>query len=72
MVDHPQAECRNCKRLLRGKAYYLGGQAYHPETREQCKVNKYGGFVCSDLCDARATYDLEASMPYNVMGRRRP
>jgi hypothetical protein len=39
---------------------------------ERAKVNFYGGYVCSDICDKRASYDLEESMPHNRMGRPRP
>lgn len=67
-----QATCRCCKTPLKGTAYMYGGDAYHPKTGERCKVNFYGGYVCSDLCDRRATYDLEESMPGNRMGRSRP
>lgn len=64
-LEHPepQAECRWCKRKLRGKPYYMGGSAFIPETGEQAKVNHYGGFVCSQRCDYNASLDLEQSMP---------
>jgi hypothetical protein len=57
------AVCRGCGRKLNGKPYYMGGAAYHPETGERCKVNHYGGFVCSRQCDKRASHELENSMP---------
>lgn len=57
------AECRHCKRVLKGKPYYRGGSAYHPDTGERCKVNFYGGFVCSARCDYQASLELEQSMP---------
>lgn len=57
------ARCRHCARPLRGKPYYMGGPAFHPISKEQCKVNYYGGFVCSESCDLRASLELESSMP---------
>ena len=69
----PPAVCRCCGRELIGKAYQLGGSAYLPGPKmERAKVNFYGGYVCSDICDKRASYDLEESMPHNRMGRPRP
>jgi hypothetical protein len=62
-VDDGVATCRGCRRVLRGKPYYMGGNAYDPETGEQCKKNHYGGYVCSFSCDYRAVVDLESSMP---------
>jgi hypothetical protein len=67
MSNEEVAICRGCKKVLKGKPYYMGGSAYHPRTNERCKVNFYGGFVCSDECDKRANYELERSMPGNVM-----
>lgn len=58
-----RATCRWCKRELDGVAYCYGGLAYHPETEEQCKVNHYGGYVCSYMCDFNASLELEQSMP---------
>lgn len=57
------ATCRGCRRILNGKPYYMGGAAYHPETKERCPSNWYGGFVCSRQCDVRASEELEFSMP---------
>lgn len=51
------------RRKLDGKPYYVGGSAYHPETKKLCKINHYGGFVCSRQCDERASLELEDSMP---------
>lgn len=67
-VQEPQtakeaAECRNCRRVLRGKPFWAGGSAYDPKTGEQAKVCHYGGFVCSRVCDYRACLELEQSMP---------
>jgi len=62
-MSDKNATCRNCGKILNGKPYHLGGHAYHPETKEKCKVNYYGGFVCSESCDRRASLDLESSMP---------
>ncbi len=58
-----QATCRGCGMVLRGKAYYLGGPAFHPRSGEECPVNHYGGFVCSEQCDYRASVRQLASMP---------
>ena len=57
------AECRGCRQELRGKPYYMGGNAYHLKTGEHCPVNFYGGYVCSEGCDHRASRELESSMP---------
>lgn len=57
------ATCRGCGRELDGAPYYLGGPAYDPITKERCKVNFYGGYVCSERCDYRASIELENSMP---------
>lgn len=57
------AVCRGCGMILRGKAYYLGGSAYHPRTNERCKVNHYGGFVCSPGCDYQASLRQHQDMP---------
>lgn len=57
------ATCRGCGKILNGKPYYMGGQAYHPKTNERCKVNFYGGFVCSQECDKQASLELERTMP---------
>jgi hypothetical protein len=64
MHEHDtKAVCRGCGLELRGKAYYLGGHAFHPNTGAQAKVNYYGGYVCSESCDRRAHLELEQSMP---------
>ena len=57
------ATCRGCGRGLRGKAYHLGGSAYHPVSGNACPSNFYGGYVCSRECDFRASRDLERTMP---------
>lgn len=57
------ATCRGCGMALKGKPYHLGGQAYHPRTGARCKINYYGGFVCSRECDFRSSLALEQSMP---------
>lgn len=57
------AVCRGCGRKLQGHPYHLGGPAYHPETGERCRINHYGGFVCSPLCDYNSSLWLEQSMP---------
>lgn len=64
-----RAECRGCHQALDGKPYYMGGRAYHPVTREQAKVNFYGGFVCSSACDHRASLELERTMPGHSPGK---
>lgn len=57
------AVCRGCGRVLDGKPYYMGGDAYHPVTKERCPKNYYGGFVCSEDCDRRACVEQLSSMP---------
>lgn len=57
------AICRYCKKTLNGKPYYMGGNAYDPVTNKRCKVNFYGGFVCSEQCDKNASLELERTMP---------
>lgn len=58
-----KAVCRGCGKLLNGKPYYMGESAYDPITKERCKVNFYGGFVCSSVCDKEASLELERTMP---------
>lgn len=62
-MSDEQATCRGCGMALRGKAYHLGGRAFHPKTGEECPANHYGGFVCSEACDYRASVRQHASMP---------
>jgi hypothetical protein len=58
------ATCRNCGKVLIGKPYYMGGDAYIPgPKRERAPVNFYGGYVCSYECDRRASLALERTMP---------
>jgi len=57
------AVCRGCRKVLRGKSYHMGWPAYDPRTGERCKVNFYGGFVCSEACDRRVSLELEQTMP---------
>jgi ribosomal protein L34E len=64
--DKEPATCRGCGRVLKGNAYMYGGSAYHPVTNENCPVNQYGGFVCSEQCDIKACKELEGSMPGNT------
>lgn len=65
------ATCRGCGKVLNGKPYYMGGQAFDPITGKQCPANHYGGFVCSEDCDRRATLELESSMP-GCAGQKTP
>jgi hypothetical protein len=58
MSDKPK--CRNCGMELNG-TFHTG--VTNPETKEICKVNYYGGYVCSESCDKQACIDLERSMP---------
>ncbi len=60
------ATCRGYGDILKGNAYYLGGDAYHPTTNKRCPINQYGGFVCSEQCDINACKELEGSMPGNT------
>lgn len=62
MMDET-VKCRHCGLKLNGQPYFMGGSAYHPRTGERCKVNHYGGYVCSRECDYRASLDLERTMP---------
>lgn len=63
MDTENNATCRGCGRELIGKPYSYGGSAYHPVTKEACKHNHYGGYVCSKACDRRACLELERTMP---------
>ncbi|PCI45807.1 MAG: hypothetical protein COB41_00625 [Proteobacteria bacterium] len=63
MIEKETAVCRGCRKKLRGEPYYKGKPAYDPETGERCNVNFYGGFVCSQSCDKRASLELERTMP---------
>ncbi len=63
LTAEEHATCRGCGLILKGKPYYMGGSACHPRTGAQCKVNYYGGFVCSRECDFRSSLSLEQSMP---------
>lgn len=64
------ATCRGCRMELRGKPYYMGGSAYHPRTGEQCKVNRYGGYVCSESCDQRATKEMHGDQDSYMMHKQ--
>ena len=55
--------CRGCGKVLIGKPYHLGGLAYIPETMERCKINHYGGYVCSEQCDRNVCISVLRSMP---------
>lgn len=57
------ALCRGCRKILNGKPYYKGGQAYIPITGEKAPSNFYGGFVCSEQCDIRVCLEMSSSMP---------
>jgi hypothetical protein len=70
LIPEQTASCRGCGRQLRGKPYYMGGQAFHPETGAQCPANYYGGFVCSKGCDRKASLELEQSMPGHGLGQK--
>jgi hypothetical protein len=63
MEQQEKATCRNCKKELVGKPYYMGQGAYMPKTMERAKVNFYGGFVCCSECDKQASLELERTMP---------
>lgn len=63
------ATCRGCGKILKGKPYYMGGAAYDPETNQSCKVNFYGGYVCSENCDLKSSREQEGSMPGNIMSK---
>lgn len=57
------AKCRGCGIELIGKPYHLGGDAYIPKTMERCRVNHYGGYVCSEQCDRSVCMSVLRSMP---------
>lgn len=65
--EQEKATCRHCRKILIGKAYHLGGDAYIPNANgglgRRAPVNYYGGFVCSEGCDYGAALALEQSMP---------
>lgn len=57
------AKCRGCGMTLNGKPYHLGGPfARHPKTGEVCRVNYYGGYVCSESCDQKVISHMEVSI----------
>jgi hypothetical protein len=70
-MSEEQATCRGCGRVLRGKPYHMGGDAYIPETGERARKNFYGGYVCSPGCDRRSSLELEQSMPGHDHSQRR-
>ena len=57
------AICRGCGKVLDGKPYHLGGNAFDPDTGYKCRINHYGGYVCSEYCDRLACLALESSIP---------
>ncbi len=71
-TDTPEtAKCRGCRRVLIGKPYHMGGPAFIPGPKhEQAKVNFYGGYVCSQDCDRRASLELEGTMPGHPYDQR--
>ena len=69
MTKEEQAECRGCGLKLIGKPYQFATKsAKHPVTKEECKVNFYGGYVCSDRCDRRVTDEMKRSIDEHVTG----
>lgn len=58
-----QAVCRGCGKHLNGSPYHKGGSAYNPDTGDRVPSNHYGGWVCSESCDRRASMELESSFP---------
>lgn len=69
-MNKETASCRRCGKVLIGNPYYMGGQAYIPETKKEAKINYYGGFVCSENCDIHACLELEQSMPGHGMTQK--
>lgn len=69
-MNNEVATCRGCGKVLKGKPYYMGGQAYIPGTSKEAKVNYYGGFVCCEACDINASLELERSMPGHGLSQR--
>lgn len=70
-MGRDKAKCRGCGKELIGDDYCYGGSAYEPGTLKSCKVNHYGGFVCSCQCDRSSSYKLENSMPGACPGGNR-
>ena len=66
LIEDP-ATCRHCGRILIGREYCRGGDAYIPNAHgrpgRRAPVNYYGGYVCSRRCDYEAALALEQSMP---------
>ncbi len=60
-------KCRHCGKQLEGTR----NGAYDPDTNERCRVNFYGGFVCSRHCDFRASLELEQEMPGHTYAQRK-
>lgn len=72
-VIEETAECRHCRKPLRGKPYHLGGGAYLPLPKGgRAPVNYYGGYVCSRSCDVRTSLELEQSMPGHGYSQKQP
>lgn len=66
MQTDEKAECRGCGRVLEGKPYYTGRDAFVRSKRHglvTVPTCHYGGHVCSEDCDRRACLQLEGSMP---------
>lgn len=66
-LPEDRATCRHCRRILIGRNYCYGGDAYIPDAKgrpgRRAGVNYYGGFVCCRECDYSAALALEQSMP---------
>jgi hypothetical protein len=58
--------CRGCGTALEGQPFYTGKPAYIRTNRfglVPVPTCHYGGHVCSERCDRRASAQLEGSMP---------
>lgn len=74
MSNTETAACRGCGKELNGPPYYKGRLAgqlvYDPVTKQEAKINYYGGYVCSEACDYNASLELERSMPGHIGQKR--
>jgi len=58
-----KAKCMYCGKVFNGKPYTLGGgPAFDVDTGERCKINVYGGYVCSEFCDINVCLEFESKI----------
>lgn len=70
-MNTEKATCRGCGMELNGTPYFMGGQAYHPETGETCSISFWGGYVCSEDCDRSSDQRQKQSIDEHVLDSRR-